>query len=84
MLDHLFRDAWNCGALAVHWQLDPMHVEDLRARCCFYRRGTWLLVHSRDSELHLHLERKCCPHPTGRRVVHAICSREQLNGRPCS
>ncbi len=52
VLDHLFRDAWNCGALAVHGQLDPMHVEDLRQRCCFfYCGGSWLLVHSRDSEL---------------------------------
>jgi hypothetical protein len=40
------------GALAVHGQLDPMHLEDLRERCCFfYRRGSCLLVHSRDSEL---------------------------------
>ncbi len=52
VLDHLFRDAWNCGALAVHGQLDPMHAEDLRERCYFfYRRGSWLLVHSRDPEL---------------------------------
>jgi hypothetical protein len=52
VLDHLFLDAWNCGALAVHGQFDPMHAEDLRERCCFfYRRGSWLLVHSRDFEL---------------------------------
>jgi hypothetical protein len=52
VLDHLFRDAWNCDALAVHGQMDPVHVEDLRERCCFfYRRGSWLLVHSRDPEL---------------------------------
>lgn len=56
VLDHLFLDAWNGGALAVHGQLDPMHLDDLRERCCFfYRRGSWLLVHSRDSELQQHI-----------------------------
>jgi hypothetical protein len=52
VLDHLFWDAWKHGALAVHGQLDPTHAEDLREKCCFfYRRGSWLLVHSRDREL---------------------------------
>ena len=56
VLDHLFWDAWKHGALAVHGQLDPTHAEDLRERCCFfYRRGSWLLVKSRDRELQEHI-----------------------------
>jgi hypothetical protein len=52
ILDHLFGDAWEHGTVALHGRFDPRHVQELRERCCFfYRRGSWLLVHSRYPEL---------------------------------
>jgi len=52
ILNHLFWDAWKCGALALHGRFDPLYVQELRDRCLFfYRRGSWLLVHSRNPEL---------------------------------
>lgn len=52
VLDHLFHDAWKEGAIALHGRLEPHIAEFLTRKGCFlYRRGDWVMVHSRNSEL---------------------------------
>jgi hypothetical protein len=52
VLDHLFSYARCCGAIAVHGRFEPAYADELRERCAFfYRRGSWLLVHSKDRDL---------------------------------
>ena len=52
VLDHLFCDALNQGALAVQGRFDPRYVQELTDKYCFfYRRGGWMLAHSHHPEL---------------------------------
>lgn len=53
VLDHLFSDAYRHGLMAVSGQLDPRLLPALGAKHCLFNRGdgSWLLVHSRDSDL---------------------------------
>lgn len=52
VLDHLFRHAWQRGALALTGRLDPRHMRELTSkRCRFHSADGWTLVHSRDQEL---------------------------------
>ena len=52
VLDHLFHDASTHGALALHGRLEPTCLEALAEKhCFFYRRGDWVLAHSREPKL---------------------------------
>ena len=52
VLDHLFRHAWQRGALALTGRLDPRHMRELTNKHCrFDSEGGWTMVHSRDQEL---------------------------------
>ncbi len=52
ILDHLFRDAWQRGAIGLHGRVDAQWLEDLSDKgCFFYRRGGWVQAHSRKPEL---------------------------------
>lgn len=37
VLDHLFHDAWQGGAVAVSGQVDPAHMQVLSDACCIFR-----------------------------------------------
>lgn len=48
ILDHLFHDAWNQGAIAVHGIVDRRWMDDFSEKCCFFTcRGGWTVAHSR-------------------------------------
>lgn len=56
VVDHLFQDAWQQGAVAVAGRMEPRFVQALSARrAIFYnggrRGGRWVLVHARRQEL---------------------------------
>jgi len=52
VLDHLFYDAWQLGAIAVSGRLEPRFLQALSDKyCLFHRRGPWMLVHARRPEL---------------------------------
>jgi hypothetical protein len=52
VLDHLFRAAWDQGAMAVTGRLDPRFIQALSDKyCVFHRRGPWVLVNARTPEL---------------------------------
>jgi len=52
ILDHLFYDARLQGTVALSGRLDPRFMRDLSERhCLFHFGGSWMLVHSRNSEL---------------------------------
>jgi hypothetical protein len=52
ILDHLFYDARNHGAIAVHGVVDRRLMDDFSDKnCIFTCRGGWMLAHSRKPEL---------------------------------
>jgi hypothetical protein len=51
VLDHLFADAWDCGADAVEGRFEPALYEPLSGRRCWLHYGARALVHSRDLEV---------------------------------
>jgi hypothetical protein len=52
LLDHLFRDGWREGCVAVSGRFDSRLVEALvERRCLVYGPDAWVLVHSRDRDL---------------------------------
>jgi hypothetical protein len=52
VLDHLFYQAWQQGAVAVTGRLDPRFMQALSdTYCLFHRRGPWVLVKARAPEL---------------------------------
>jgi hypothetical protein len=52
VLDHLFHRAWRQGAIAVTGRLEPRFLQALSDRyCLFHRRGPWMLVSARRSDL---------------------------------
>jgi hypothetical protein len=58
MLQRLFADAWRQGATALRGRLDPLHVQQMSDRHCWFRReGAWTLVHSRHPEVVTAIER---------------------------
>lgn len=60
VLDHLFFDAWSCGAVAVSGQLEPSLTPAFSERFCVFHRGrggSWVLVHSRDERILRALQR---------------------------
>jgi hypothetical protein len=58
VLDHLAEDARAHGAVAISGRLDPSLAAELSEKHSFlYRRGHWMLAHSRDAELMHALQR---------------------------
>jgi hypothetical protein len=58
VLDHLAEDARAHGAVALTGRLDPSLTPELSERHSFlYRRGHWMLAHSRNAELMHALQR---------------------------
>jgi len=58
VLDHLADDARTRGAVALTGRLDPSMTPELSERHSFlYRRGHWMLAHSRDAALMHALQR---------------------------
>jgi GNAT superfamily N-acetyltransferase len=52
VLQSLFADAWDAGAIAVHGRMEPAFAPVLGEEGCFFHtRGPWELVHSRQPEL---------------------------------
>lgn len=51
VLDHLFCDARNRGAIAVHGRLEIRHAQELSEARCFFWGTVPLLFHARDREL---------------------------------
>lgn len=52
VLDHLLDDAFRQGALALSGRLEPAFAQELSEKCCLlYRRGYWMLIHSKKPEL---------------------------------
>ena len=52
VIDHLFYHAWAGGSLAVSGRVDPLFMQQLSDKHCFFdRRGPWVLVHSRRPEI---------------------------------
>jgi hypothetical protein len=52
VLQALWRDAWEQGALAIHGQAIPRHLLGFETRHCSFRYpGNGVLVHSRDPQL---------------------------------
>jgi hypothetical protein len=52
ILDHLFRDAWNHGVIALHGVANTQLLPDFSAKnCLFTCRGGWALAHSKHPEL---------------------------------
>jgi hypothetical protein len=52
VLDHLFYQAGQEGAMAVTGRLDPHHLQALSEKyCVFHRRGPWVLLNSSQMEL---------------------------------
>jgi hypothetical protein len=48
ILDHLFYDAWQRGAVALHGTLDSRLMDDFSEKNCFFTcRGGWTVAHSR-------------------------------------
>lgn len=63
VLDHLFCDARNQGAVAVAGQLELDWMQTLSERRCLFHHsldGSWCLVHSRDPEIRLAIHRGDC------------------------
>ncbi len=49
VLDHLFRDAYDHGAIALRGTIDPQFIGDFSDKNCFFTcRGDWTLACSRD------------------------------------
>ena len=60
VLEHLFRFAWQRGAIAVSGQLDAALLPAFSERLCFFHRargGSWILLHSRDEKILLEAHR---------------------------
>ncbi len=52
VLDHLFHDAWQEGAIAISGQLEPRFMQEFSERHCLFDCGKpWVLIHSRDRSL---------------------------------
>jgi hypothetical protein len=52
VVEHLFHHAWRRGAVAVRGRLDPGLVQVLSDKyCVFHRRGPWMLVNSKRSDV---------------------------------
>lgn len=53
VLDHLFRQAAEDGAVAVSGQVDPMLFRALSGRQCVFHHenDSWMLIHARDPEI---------------------------------
>jgi hypothetical protein len=52
ILDHLFYDAWNDGALALHGTVDRRLMGDFSQNDCFFTcRGGWTIAYSRKPQL---------------------------------
>ena len=52
VLDRLFYDAWQAGAVAVAGRLEPRFLQALSDKyCLLHRRGPWTLVHTRCPDL---------------------------------
>jgi hypothetical protein len=52
VLDHLFYQAWQRGAVAVTGRLDPRFMQALSDKyCLLHRRGPWVLVNSKRPEI---------------------------------
>jgi hypothetical protein len=52
VLDHLFHQAWQHGAISLTGRLDPRFMQALSDRhCLFHRRGPWVLIKSTNPEL---------------------------------
>jgi hypothetical protein len=48
VLDRLFYDAWQAGAVALAGRLEPRFIQALSDKyCLLHRRGPWTLVHAR-------------------------------------
>jgi hypothetical protein len=52
ILDHLFHDAWNYGAIAIHGIVDTRLMAEFSDKnCIFTCRGGWTVAHSPNPEL---------------------------------
>ena len=51
VLDHLIYQTWREGAVAVTGRMEPKFVAALSGRRCLFRRGPWMLIKARDSNL---------------------------------
>jgi hypothetical protein len=52
VLDHLFYDAWEQGAIALHGVVDLRRIADFSDKgCLFTCRGGWTVAYSRKPEL---------------------------------
>jgi hypothetical protein len=52
VVEHLFQHAWQRGAVAVTGRLDPGLVQVLSDKyCVFHRRGPWMLVNSKRTDV---------------------------------
>lgn len=52
VLDHLLDDASRQGAIALSGRLEPAFAQELSEKyCLLYRRGHWMLIHSKKPEL---------------------------------
>jgi hypothetical protein len=70
VLDYLFFDARNRGAIALHGKLEIRHVQELSEARCFFWGTTPLLFRARDPEL-------------ARAVQHGECFLSRLDGEWC-
>ena len=58
VLRQLMVDAWRQGATALRGRVDPLYVEQLSERHCWFRReGSWTLAHSRHADIVAAIER---------------------------
>lgn len=54
VLNHLFHDAWNQGAIAVSGQIEPSLMSAFSEKFCLFHRGrggSWVLVHTRHERI---------------------------------
>jgi len=51
VLNHLFLDASRLGSSSLSGRFEPRFMHQLSENYCYFRSGTWMLIHSGDPEL---------------------------------
>ena len=51
ILDHLFDHARRHDVVALDGRMEPQYIQELADRYCYFRLGSWTLIHSHNSEL---------------------------------
>jgi len=51
ILNHLFSHARRHGVTALYGRVDPKYIHDVANQHCFFRLGSWTVVHSQNEEL---------------------------------